>query len=158
MEIAINTLIFLIGGYWVQQGLLVYKFWLKGVPGSGFMPVIFGAFLMMLSGFLAFKAVRKRVVGTEDAGQTKESKGSDAKYPTWIRPLVPAVYSMLSIVLMVTVGVIPTIFLTAFIWLLVVSKIRLGKSLFVSLIVTVCVYLVFVLWLRIPFPRGVFGI
>jgi len=162
MEIAINMLMFLMGGYWVQQGVVVYKFWPKGLPGSGFMPAIFGAFLMILSGFLAIVAVKKRVgetdKGTVDKKQQKESKVNDTKYPTWIRPLVPAVYSMLSIVLMVTVGVLPTIFLTAFIWLLVVSKIKLGKSLFVSVIVTLCVYGVFVLWLRIPFPRGVFGI
>jgi hypothetical protein len=162
MEIAINMLMFLLGGYWVQQGVVVYKFWLKGVPGSGFMPAIFGAFLMALSGFLAIMAVKKRLGatarGTFDEKQQKESKANDTKYPAWIRPLVPAVYSMFSIVLMVSVGVLPTIFLTAFIWLLAVSKIRLGKSLFVSVIITLCVYLIFVLWLRIPFPRGVFGI
>lgn len=154
MEIAINMLMVLLGGYWVQQGLVVYKFWVKGVPGSGFMPVIFGLFLMLLSGFLAVVAVKKRV-GATDKGQSKED---GAKYPLWIRPLVPAVYSMFSIVLMVSVGVLPTMFLTAFIWLLVVSKSPLGKSLFVSVVITLCVYLIFVLWLRIPFPRGVFGI
>lgn len=161
MEIVINILLFLVGGYWVQKGLAVYKFWIKGLPGSGFMPVLFGLFLMMLSGFLAFVAVKKRVLetgtGTLEEKQQKESN-DDSKYPAWVRPLVPAVYSMLSIVLMVTVGVLPTIFLTAFIWLVFVSKIRLGKSLFVSFIITLSVFFVFVLWLKIPFPRGVFGI
>ena len=45
MEIVINMLMFLVGGYWVQQGVVVYKFWPMGLPGSGFMPAIFGAFL-----------------------------------------------------------------------------------------------------------------
>jgi len=161
MEIAINILIFLLGGYWVQQGIRVYKFWQKGVPGSGFMPVLFGTLLIILSGYLCILALRKRIQKPETKGELSvdaEPEKSEGKYRVWIRPLVPAVYSLFSIGLMVVAGVIPAMFLTAFCWLVFISKIKLGKSLFVSLIVTLCVYFVCVLWLRIPFPRGVFGI
>ncbi|MDY0290065.1 MAG: tripartite tricarboxylate transporter TctB family protein [Sphaerochaeta sp.] len=162
MEIAINVLMFLLGGYWVQQGITVYKFWYKGLPGSGFMPVLFGLFLMALTGFLAGIAVKKRVLETGKGAmvetQHEESKKSDDTYPSWIKPLVPAVYIMFAIILMVTVGVLPAMFLTAFIWLVGISKIKLVKSFLISLIITLCVFVVFVLWLKIPFPRGVFGI
>lgn len=67
-------------------------------------------------------------------------------------------YIVFAITLMVTVGVLPAMFLTAFIWLVCISKIKLVKSFLISLIITLCVFVVFVLWLKIPFPRGVFGI
>lgn len=158
MEIAINILIFLVGGYWVQQGISVYKFWLKGVPGSGFMPVLFGVLLMVFSGYLLVQAVRK--LKQDPGSEAKEGKPATAegKYPVWIRPLVPAVYTLLAIGLMVLTGVIPAMFLTAFLWLFCISKVKLGKSLLITTIVTLFVFLVFVLWLKIPFPRGVFGI
>jgi hypothetical protein len=54
--------------------------------------------------------------------------------------------------------VVPAMFFTAFIWLFWYSKIKLGKSLFISAMVSLFVFLVFVLWLGIPFPRGIFGI
>ncbi len=163
MEIAINILIFLVGGYWVQQGIFVYKFWLKGVPGSGFLPVLFGTLLMIFSGYLIVLSLRKRSTRTDDGIEEKESadekpKKAEGKYPTWIRPLVPAVYTLLAIGLMVVAGVIPAMFLTAFIWLFGISKVKLGKSLLITSIMTLFVFLVFVLWLRIPFPRGIFGI
>lgn len=162
MEIAINGFMFLVGGYWVQQGITVYKFWHKGLPGSGFMPALFGMFLMVLTGSLAVAAVKKKMLetgkGTKGETPHEDSKESKEKYPTWIKPLIPAVYIVFSITLMVTVGVLPAMFLTAFIWLVCISKIKLVKSFLISLIITLCVFVVFVLWLKIPFPRGVFGI
>ncbi|HKM08656.1 MAG TPA: tripartite tricarboxylate transporter TctB family protein [Sphaerochaeta sp.] len=162
MELTIHILIFLFGGYWVQQGIFVYKFWIKGLPGSGFMPVLFGVLLMVLSGFLLIQDLRRKIEksdSTNSSGDEDEiSSKPDEKYPEWIRPLIPAVYTLLAIGLMVVAGMVPAMFLTAFIWLFLIGKIKLGKSLLISIIITLVVYLVFVLWLRIPFPRGVFGI
>ncbi len=163
MEITINILIFLFGGYWVQQGIFEYKFWLKGVPGSGFIPVLFGALLMALSGYLFFQSLRKKgqktaIETTKEAVADAKSERSEEKYPTWVRPLVPAVYTLLAIGLMVVVGVIPAMVLTAFVWLFYISKVKLSKSVLITVVITLLVYFVFVLWLRIPFPKGVFGI
>lgn len=162
MELTIHILIFLLGGYWVQQGIFVYKFWVKGLPGSGFMPVLFGLLLMVLTGFLLVQIVRKKIKKKDSEVAIEElddqpTKDTDS-YPAWLRPLIPALYTLISIGLMVVVGVVPAMFLTAFIWLFFIAKIKIGKSLLVTVIVTLVVYLVFVLWLKIPFPRGVFGI
>ena len=162
MELTIHILIFLFGGYWVQQGIFVYKFWIKGLPGSGFMPVLFGVLLMVLSGFLLVKDLRRKIEKSNNTNPPEDedviSSKPNEKYPEWIRPLIPAVYTLLAIGLMVVAGMVPAMFLTAFIWLFFIGKIKLGKSLLISIIITLIVYLVFVLWLRIPFPRGVFGI
>ena len=159
MEIFINALIFVFAGYWFQQGIMVYKFWGKNQPSSGFVPVLFAIILMVLSAVLLIKEIIIRVKkpSIEKAETESDVDDGNKKLPSWILPLVPAAYTLLSIGAMVLLGVIPSMFLTAFIWLKFISKIPLLKSLLISVLLTLFVYLLFVLWLRIPFPRGIFG-
>jgi len=157
MEIAINLLIFLLAGYWFQQGIAVYKFWGNNQPGSGFIPVLFALVLMVMSLLLLVRAILHRK--KDDTKEPEAVSDQDsAKIPLWIRPLIPAGYAVVSIGALVLLGVIPAMFLTSFVWMKWVSKVPLVKSLTISTIVTVFVYLIFVFWLRIPFPRGIFGI
>lgn len=152
MELAINLIIFLLAGYWCQQGLMVYSFWNKNQPGSGFIPVIFSAILMVFSFTLMLKEIRRICKNrSQDARQATRLSPSD------LRPLLPVGYTIAAIVLFCFTGVVVSMFLTAFIWLAFISKVRITKSLVISVILTLMVYLIFVVWLRIPFPRSIFG-
>ncbi|MGH0052630.1 MAG: tripartite tricarboxylate transporter TctB family protein [Sphaerochaetaceae bacterium] len=156
MEIVINLLIFLLSGFWFQQGIVVYKFWENDQPGSGFLPVLFALLLMILSLFLIVRELSKRKKTGTHATATEEKANSSV--PAWVMPLLPAGYSLLTIGAMVALGLVPSMFLSAYIWLKQISKVSLLKSLAISGILTVIVYGIFVMWLRIPFPRGIFGI
>lgn len=152
MELAINLIIFLLSGYWCQQGLMVYSFWNKNQPGSGFIPVIFSVILMAFTLTLMLKEIwRIRRLHAQEPG-TKLAFSL-----TSLRPLLPVAYTIAAIVVFRFTGVVVSMFLTSFIWLLFISKVRLSKSLIISVIVTLLVYLIFVVWLRIPFPRSIFG-
>lgn len=152
MELAINLIIFLLSGYWCQQGLMVYTFWNKNQPGSGFIPVIFSVILMIFSCVLLLKEIKRILKDRSQATQTVSTFSLSS-----VRPLLPVVYTLAAIVVFRLTGVVISMFLTSFIWLLFVSKVRPSKSLAISAIVTLLVYLIFVVWLRIPFPRSIFG-
>jgi ammonia channel protein AmtB len=152
MELAINLILFLLSAYWCQQGVMVYSFWNKNQPGSGFIPVIFSAILMVFSFTLLFKEIRRICKNrSQDARQATRLSLSD------LRPLLPVGYTIAAIVLFRFTGVVVSMFLTAFIWLAFIGKVRIAKSLVISVILTLMVYLIFVVWLRIPFPRSIFG-
>jgi len=167
MEIAIHVIIMMMGGYWVQQGLSVYGFWKNNIPGSGFLPVLFGLIVLCLTVVSLIGVIKQRhttrIVALGESNPEATTAQNRVTFKGLIaspriRPLIPSVYTLLAILLMVIVGVVPAMFLTAFVWLFWYSKIALGKSLFISAMVSLFVFLVFVLWLGIPFPRGIFGI
>lgn len=156
MAIIVNAILFLLSAYWFQQGIVVYKFWTRNLPGNGFIPVIFSVVLMILSASLVVIEVRKTVKARKNAS-AEEVAPEEGPDRSWLRALVPIVYSILAIVAFRWLGVVISMFLTAFVWLFWISKIELKKSLSISLILTLIVYGIFVMWLRIPFPRGIFG-
>lgn len=152
MELAINLIIFLLAGYWCQQGLMVYSFWNKNQPGSGFIPVIFSVILMAFTLMLILKEIRKIL-----KNRSHETRQATVLSLSDLRPLLPVVYTLAAIVVFRFAGVVVSMFLTSFVWLLCISKVRLAKSPIISVILTLMVYLIFVMWLRIPFPRSIFG-
>jgi hypothetical protein len=152
MELAINLIIFLLAGYWCQQGLMVYSFWNKNQPGSGFIPVIFSVILMAFTLVLMLKEIRRMRRLHAQGSSTKAAVPS-----ALLRPLLPVAYTIAAIVVFRFAGVVVSMFLTSFVWLQCISKVSLAKSLIISVILTLMVYLIFVMWLRIPFPRSIFG-
>ncbi len=60
MEIAIHVIIMIMGGFWVQQGLSVYGFWKNNIPGSGFLPVIFGLIVLCLTMVSLIRVLKQR--------------------------------------------------------------------------------------------------
>lgn len=153
MSIAVQSIVFIVATYWFRQGIVVYKFWSKNLPGNGFVPVLFSGVLMILSAGLLVAEVRRKLV----ASQNKDVDTVKSKDLSWLRALAPVGYAIAAIIAFRWLGVVISMFLTAFIWLVAISKERMVKSIIISTIVTLAIYLIFVLWLRVPFPRGIFG-
>lgn len=135
--------------------MVVYKFWSKNLPGNGFIPVLFSVVLMVFSASLLAKEVRTRIAARPVSSSAAEAAVQVDR--AWLRALVPIAYSILAIIAFRWLGVVISMFLTAFVWLFWISKIKLSKSLAISVVLTLVVYGIFVVWLRIPFPRGIFG-
>ena len=152
MEIAINIMFLVASGFWLQQGLTVYKFWAKNQPGSGFIPVIFSLLVILLSSISLIRAIIKMRAAA--SGKTVLLRFQ------WefLRPFIPVAFAIVAIFAIRLIGVVPAVFLSSFFWLRFISQYRIGKSLLVTVPITLFIYLIFVLWLRVPFPRGVFGI
>ena len=53
---------------------------------------------------------------------------------------------------------LPACILVSFLWLLLIEKYSWKKALLISVIMFVCVYGIFRLWLNVPFPKGLLNI
>jgi multisubunit Na+/H+ antiporter MnhB subunit len=130
----------LIGLFWAQQGFMKYRFWTDQTPGGGFIPVLFGVTVFVLS-LLAF--FRK-----------KQSEKAEFNYRSFI-PVAAAIAAIGSIQLL---GIVVSVFLFTLLWMRFLSSYPWIKSLLVSAIFTAFIFGVFRLWLRVPFPKGIFGL
>jgi hypothetical protein len=137
----IMELIFIfIGLVSIYLGYAEYEFWIKTVPGGGFMPILAGGLIVLISLMVIFdkkKAQKIKIVGK-------------AFYP------VAAV--LITIALNVVVGVLPAITFMVFGWLKWIEKYNYKKSIITAIITSACAYGIFWVWLRVPFPTGLLNI
>lgn len=132
----------LISGYWIQQGIFNYGFWKESSPAGGFVPTIFGILVAVLSFTVLFR-------------RTEKDKKKIEIEPAALIPVGAAVGGFLLIQI---VGIAAAVFLFTTAWMKFLSKYSWLKSLFVGVVFTVFIYLIFRLWLSVPFPKGILGI
>lgn len=140
MSYIMELIFILIGLASIYLGYAEYEFWIKTVPGGGFMPVLAGGLIVLISLMVIFdkkKAQKIKLVGK-------------AFYP------VAAV--LITIALNVVVGVLPAITFMVFGWLKWIEKYNYKKSMIIALITSACAYGIFWVWLRVPFPTGLLNI
>lgn len=145
MEIVITLVFFIIAGYWLQQGIFVYGFYTEGQPGGGFIPVLFSAMIIVFSTILLVRTLKGSI--KQKCNEMVEQKS--------LAPLIPAGIAVVAIFAIEYLGIIVTVFLMAFSWMHWLNNSSMISSLIISVIVTLFIYAIFVLWLRVPFPRGI---
>lgn len=141
MEAVIVLIELILSTVWIVFGFS-YGFWNNGRPGGGFLGVIFGIVILLIALIMGIRMLVKREFG----------KKIELKKMVFL----PVFAGFVATSLVYLLGFIPVIILFMFGWLRFVSKYKWTKSILVSLIFTVCIYAIFVLWLRVPFPTGVF--
>ena len=124
-----------------------YTYWSASGPGSGFLPFWLGVALAILAVILLLGAVRQR-----DPGPAWAPRGHGA-----VRFVVVILATAAFIVIMPIVGMT----LATALFLTVLLKALEGRSwrttLGVAVGMAVANWAVFVRWLGVPFPNGVFG-
>jgi len=130
----------LIGIYWLFFAVTEYGLWTGTSPGAGFMPAIVGIMLILFS----LMILKTPAVYKPGALQKKT-----------FYPVIAAVLALASVYL---VGLIIAMGLFVLLWLLILEKFTLIKSAVFGVSATVFVYLVFKVWLMVPFPKGLLGI
>ncbi|HHV94742.1 MAG: tripartite tricarboxylate transporter TctB family protein [Firmicutes bacterium] len=133
----------LLGIYWVF-GAFNYGLWVRNGPGGGFLPLIGGLLTIVFSISLI---LQRRKAKDEEQGD---------KF-SW-KAFLPAVGLLLMVCLSQVVGMLVSMAIYIFTWLRFMEKEKLTRSLAISLGTVVVVYLVFVAWLRVPFPKGRLGL
>lgn len=141
MQYVAPVLVLLLGIYWVMAGF-GYGLWVRNGPGGGFLPVI-GGLLTIVFGISVLLQNKK---GNKDAGKF-----------SW-RAFLPAVALLATLLLSQLVGMLVSMAIFIFLWLRLEEKEKVSRSLAISLGTVVVVYLVFVAWLRVPFPKGILGL
>lgn len=140
MSYYIMEIIFIIVGIIsVFTGLTKHKFWIEKVPGGGFMPVVIGTLLIILSALIVLKKDQKAKV--------KLSK----------KELIPIIAMIILLILTKVIGLLPSLLVIVLGMLRFVENYSWKNSIIISVVLMSIIYAVFSLWLKVPFPRGIIG-
>ena len=159
LRIVISVLLILVAGLWMYMGIAEYGMWIPGVSAdTGFIPTVFGAIVLIFSVVKLVKDIKALRQARTEAVTTETKRVSFMEILVKLKPLLPALTAVLAIVLIKFLGMVIGTFLSLFFYMKVVNNDKWLKSLWVPAVITLFFYAVFVLWLRVPFPRGIFGI
>lgn len=129
------------GIFYVYMGATKYGWW-KGISISGgFMPIVCGALLILFSVLMLIAKLKKK----EKAEKINP------------KVFIPMGAMILILLLNHLVGLVGACIVVAFLWLKLIEKYSWVKSTVVSVILFVCVYGIFRMWLNVPFPTGLIG-
>ena len=154
LNIIVSAILILVSLLWMYMGIFIYGLWVPGVSAhTGFIPTIFGGIILIFSIIKLVKDIK-----TLKADAHERYERSFAGVMTKLKPLLPAATAAVAIILIKILGMVIGTYLALFLYMKVVNRERWVKSLLVTAVVTAFFYAVFVLWLKVPFPRGIFGI
>ena len=137
-------------------GVRDYGIWTGQAPGGGLFPLIGGGLILICCiADIIMRIVKKQSLN----GRMYEGEDEYIMLgfvPRRFRPLAVVIYGFFGILLLEYGGFVICSFFTCFIWLFAISKRTLLRSILISLATTAILYGIFVAWLNIPFPRGIF--
>lgn len=107
-------------------------------PGPGFFPMAVGGFLVILALFYLY----------QERGQRRFAGGK------WVRPLEAIALSFVYVAFLEKLGYILDTILMLLVFVGVIERQKLGRTVAVALLGTLGMYLVFAVWLRVPLPKG----
>jgi len=128
----------LIGVISIYLGVTQYQFWIRTVPGGGFMPVLIGGLMILISIL------------------TMLDKNVRLKFKVERKSLIPVIAILITLILNLLIGLIPALTLMVFIWLKWFEKYPLKASIITTVFTSAFTYAIFGWWLRVPFPTGLF--
>lgn len=159
LRIVISVILIIISCVWMFMGINEYGMWIPGVSAdTGFIPTVFGAIVLLFSVVKLVKDIKAYVASRQGEAAVEKSAISFKDVLVKLKPLLPAVTAILAILLIKFLGMVIGTYLALFFYMKVVNNDKWVKSLWVTAVITLFFYSVFVLWLKVPFPRGIFGI
>ena len=143
-DTAIAALLLASGLYWMAASVPL-GFWLGFAPGTGFMPFVYGALLVLLSGIV----LAGRLLSAERLAAVAESPR---------KPLTIILVVALAILGIETAGFVPAIMVTLLALFIVVERLPVVPSLGVAAATAAGLHFLFRVWLGVPLPQGPLGI
>jgi hypothetical protein len=140
MNYIMEIIFILIGLVSVYLGYAEYEFWIKTVPGGGFMPILAGVLIILISMLVIF------------------DKKQGQKLKVNIKAFYPVFAILAALAFNILVGVLPAITAMVFAWLKWIEKYSYKTAIIVAIITSACAYGIFWVWLRVPFPTGILNI
>lgn len=149
VEIILGAIFIILSLVWMYVGIFQLGIWVPGVKASaGLVPTVFAALILVFSVFMIVHAVKK--LRTEE--KSDEKKDLKTQLTVFVNSSLPVIFGIVGIFVFEYFGVVIFTFVLSFLWLLLLSKKKWTFALLVSVILTLFIYLVFELWLKIPFP------
>lgn len=176
-DIVFSLAIIFVSIVWIIKGVFELGFWNPGVSaGSGFIPTIFATVTLVSTVFIIISNLKKsktfqyekRDIKTKGQnsgggaeGREKDSKLDSAnvsKHAAWLTHLnvyIPVLFCIAGIISLKLFGLVITVFALLLSWLRFISRINWKKSFLVSSVITLIIYIIFELWLEVPFPGDI---
>ncbi len=149
VEIILGAIFIVVSLVWMYVGIFQLGLWVPGVKASaGLVPTVFAALVLVFSIIMVVNAIKK--LRTEE--KNVEKKDFKVQLRSYIESALPVIFGVVGIFIFEYFGVVIFTFVLSFLWLLLLSKKKWTFALLVSVILTLFIYLVFELWLKIPFP------
>ena len=159
LRIVISVILIIIACMWMIMGITEYGMWIPGVSAdTGFIPTVFGAIVLLFSVVKLVKDIKAYVASRQGEAAAEKTALTFKDVLVKLKPLLPALTAVLAILLIKFLGMVIGTYLSLFFYMKVVNNDKWFKSIWVTAVVTLFFYAVFVLWLKVPFPRGIFGI
>jgi len=132
-----------LGAVWLKGGSAL-PLWDRETPGPGFLPLVFGASLLVLAALSAAQAVFAPNGPAEDQGGFR-------------KPLKVLLISALAVTALNTAGFVLTIFVMLLALYALVERKPLRSAFVASAAVAGALHVIFVVWLGVAFPPGPFA-
>jgi len=113
-------------------------------PGPGMFPFLSGVGIVVLTLLWLGINVKKIAKGTPLWGKNE-----------WVNPIILIILTIVYIALLEYAGYIISTLLFVFGWQMLIEHRKISSSLLTAGVCTVALYLVFVIFLRVPLPEGI---
>jgi len=143
MEIAVGAILFVLGMILIVDANRLGTGWGDDGPKSGYFPFYIGLILCFSAAVSVFQAVRAKSAGDDfvEKGQAK----------LIMAVLIPTIIYTIVIALL-GIYVASLLFITVFmVWQ---GKFSWLKSIFISAMVVIALWLMFEVWFKVPLPKG----
>ena len=156
LDIVISAVLILISAVWTGVAVFDLGLWIPGVSAdSGFVPMLFGVLTLVCSIPMLLDSIKKykaRDVEAEKAAKAAEPDTLKGKVIAFVRKYCPAFFAIFGILCLQFLGLIPMVLLLVLGWMKLINNFSWPKSVLIAGIVTVVIFLIFDVWLQIPFP------
>ena len=156
LDIVISAVLILISAVWTGVAIFDLGLWIPGVSAdSGFVPMLFSVLTLVCSIPMLLDSIKKykaRDVEAEKAAKAAEPDSLKGKVIAFVRKYCPAFFAIFGILCLQFLGLIPMVLLLVLGWMKLINNFSWPKSVLIAGIVTVVIFLIFDVWLQIPFP------
>lgn len=139
MKLLVQIGLLIISLYFLINGYITYGLWSEGGPSGGYLPSIIGAFMVILCLYDMLQIQNK----TEKITIILDKK----RFFSMIGGLI------ISTILINYLGFYFITIVALFLWMFVVEHFSMKKTLLCEGFVLGSIYLIFTLWLQVPFPN-----
>jgi hypothetical protein len=160
-NIILAVILIVLSLVWSGVGIFELGLWIPGVSAdSGFIPTVFGIVTLICSVIMLVQNLKKynesknapqaaEEVKKEESPASQDIKG---KILAFVKKYAPVFFGLFGLLSLQYLGLIPMVFLIILGWMKLMNQFPWKKSILFAAVVTVVIYLIFDIWLQIPFP------
>ena len=161
-DIILSVALIILSCVWAGIGIFKLGLWVPGVSAdSGFIPTVFSVVTLICSVLMLIQTLKKRKSGELNQETVPEEKAdADPEAPqdwksralAFIRQYAIILFGVFGALALKYLGLVPMSFLVIFGWMKLMNRASWVKSLTIGALATASIFLIFDMWLKIPFP------